>query len=92
MCEDGAAPVRLQVALTLGELGGPAATQGLAAIARRDGEEEWVMTAILTSSKDRAGALLAELLHNSSQPALRPSQRRCDWCESWRRSLATGVI
>lgn len=55
--------VRYQVAFTLGELPpSPQRTGALAVIARRDGDDPYVRTAIMSSVFEGAGALLAELV------------------------------
>jgi putative membrane-bound dehydrogenase-like protein len=50
--------VRFQVAFSLGEMSGERALGALAAIARRDIEDEWVQLAVLSSTAHRSGALL----------------------------------
>ncbi len=70
LVDDPEASVRFQVALALGESASPSATQSLSKIARRDAAEDWFVTAILTASKDRSGAILADLVHGSSVSAL----------------------
>ncbi|MFO0811083.1 MAG: PVC-type heme-binding CxxCH protein [Gemmataceae bacterium] len=52
--------VRFQLALTLGEMG-PEATPALAELLRKSGSDPWIMTAVFTSSRGRASALLATL-------------------------------
>lgn len=59
---DEAVRVRFQVALTLGTLADARVTGALAGIARRDAEDDWVRTALLSSATDRAGELLRTLL------------------------------
>ncbi|MBI1313361.1 c-type cytochrome [bacterium] len=56
------ARVRLEVAVALGEISSDAATAALIAIARRDGADPAVATAILTSVRDRSARVLAGLL------------------------------
>ena len=59
--------VRFQVAFSLGEVSGSTAAEGgavdgLATIARRDGEDTWIRTAILSSSHGGADPLILELV------------------------------
>ena len=62
MTDDGDVRVRYQLALSLGEFPGDAATQALARLARRDGADPWFRLAILSSSAERAGDLFRRLL------------------------------
>ncbi len=62
LASDNEPRVRLQAALTLGESKTPAADSSLLALARRSGQEQWMSSAILSGSRDRAGALLKGLL------------------------------
>jgi putative heme-binding domain-containing protein len=50
LADDPSVRVRFQVAFTLGEVGGDIALGGLVAIARRDGGDPWVRTAVLSSA------------------------------------------
>ncbi len=59
---DPAPRVRFQTALSLGETDDPSALEALASIARRDGADLWLRTAVLSSVSNRSGALLARLL------------------------------
>jgi putative heme-binding domain-containing protein len=72
-CADDSEPrVRFQTAFTLGETSDPRAVQALAAIARRDGEDDWIRTAVLSSCAGTADALALELLTDAEyaqQPA-----------------------
>jgi putative membrane-bound dehydrogenase-like protein len=62
LARDPDSRVRFQVAFTLGALRGPEVTQALASIARGDGGDPWVVTAVLSSAVgDPAG--LFEQLH-----------------------------
>jgi putative heme-binding domain-containing protein len=56
--------VRFQVAFTLGEIPGAGATEGLATIARRDGGDPWVRTAVLSSATGDAAGLFEGLCAN----------------------------
>ena len=63
LAADDSPRVRFQVAFSLGEITGDKAAQqqavdGLATLARRDGNDVWIRTAILSSSKGWAGELL----------------------------------
>ncbi len=73
LADDEDARVRFQVALVLGETNDPRATALLTAIALRDGGDDWFVTAILTSTKQRSGAILARLV---GVPPLGGSQDR----------------
>ena len=57
--------VRFQMAFTLGELNDPRAVKGLAMIARRDAADDFIRTAILSSSYPCAAALMAELVRDA---------------------------
>ena len=59
MVEDDDIRVRYQLAFTLGNVPGRAATGALASLAVRDSENEWIRLAILSSSLGRAGDLFA---------------------------------
>ena len=61
LAEDGDARVRFHVALALGGTSDPRAVPALAAIARRDGADEWVRAAVLSSIGGRANEFLAAL-------------------------------
>ena len=54
--------VRLQLALTLGDVSNPQALKMLAFLARNHANEPWMDSAILTSVADRSDQLLVELL------------------------------
>jgi putative membrane-bound dehydrogenase-like protein len=54
--------VRFQVAYTLGEISDPRTVEALTTIARRDRDDRWIRTAVLSSSTDRADRLAAALL------------------------------
>jgi putative heme-binding domain-containing protein len=59
--------VRLQAALTLGELKDPRAEAALRQLAIRDGIEPWMQAAILSSAAETAGRLAAELLRQDGE-------------------------
>lgn len=69
--------VRFQAAFTLGYLPGAESIRALAAIARRDGADHWMRTAILSSCPQTSGDLLLDLARDhkfaagSSAPLLR---------------------
>jgi len=63
LADDPDANVRFQVVLSLGETDSPSAIQSLAKIAHRDATDDWSVNAILTSSKERSGAIFADLVH-----------------------------
>jgi putative heme-binding domain-containing protein len=59
LADDPAIQVRFQIAFTLGEIaeGAPAAIRALASVARRDADDPWVRTAVLSSAGRVAGPL-----------------------------------
>jgi putative membrane-bound dehydrogenase-like protein len=61
--------IRLQVAMTLGESQDPKATETLILLAKEYGHEQWMSHAILSSSSDSAGQLLAALLGDEDATA-----------------------
>ena len=64
--------VRLQVAMTLGESRDPRAADALLTLARKHGSQRWMATAILSSARESAGALLLGLV---SRPEMGESER-----------------
>lgn len=60
--------VRLQLALTLGELETPEAAEALAKLAARYGDDSWMRAAILSSSAESAHRLLATMLDDDDAP------------------------
>lgn len=72
LADDPQVRVRFQVALSLGEFDPPEAVDALARIARRDGDDTWVRTAVLSSVAGRAAALLSVLVGDSSAAAELP--------------------
>ncbi len=60
--EDDNSRVRFQVAFSLGAVKNQQAIKALAKIARRDGENRWIRTAILSSLADNAAPFLLDLL------------------------------
>ena len=66
MISDPDSRVRLQVALTLGAWESRAATAGLVALVKRFGEERWMDSAVLSSARGRALAMLRELGEDES--------------------------
>ena len=63
------ARVRLEVAVALGEVSSDAATAALISIARRDGVDSAIASAILTSVRDRSARVLAGLLEADEDTA-----------------------
>ncbi len=61
LAADPAARVRYQLAFTLGEIRRSGRAQALAQILRRDPDEPWVRSAVLSSVADGAGALFVTL-------------------------------
>ncbi len=66
LADDENTRVRFQVAFSLGETQDPRATAALARIAQQDASDPWIRVAMLSSSVQRAPALLAELLEIDS--------------------------
>jgi putative membrane-bound dehydrogenase-like protein len=62
MTGDADPAVRLQLAMTLGELDDARVVETLLKLAREHGSERWMAAAILSSSSSRAGDVLAGLL------------------------------
>ncbi len=58
---DEHARVRLQVALTLGEMKDPRAPETMMLLAGRDGSDPWVQAAILSSAANSAGRLIEQI-------------------------------
>ena len=70
LADDADDRVRLQVALALGETSDPRAIGALAVLARRDGAQQWMRAAILSSVRDRANDFLRTFLESpASSPA-----------------------
>jgi len=65
LADDADARVRFQVSLAMGETSDSLATEALIKIARRDGGQDWFITAILTSSKERSGLILSKIVQGS---------------------------
>jgi putative membrane-bound dehydrogenase-like protein len=62
LANDGDARVRFQAAFSLGQVKDPRAMDALARIARRDGGDSWMRTAVVSGVADSAPALLTALL------------------------------
>jgi putative membrane-bound dehydrogenase-like protein len=62
LADDDDASVRFQVALALGESNRPAASKVLASLAKKDGEDSWFVSGLLTSARERSGAILNGLV------------------------------
>lgn len=60
--DDPAIRVRFQTAMTLGEFSSPQVLDALVAIARRDADDPWVRTAVLSSVGETSDQFLARLL------------------------------
>jgi putative membrane-bound dehydrogenase-like protein len=71
--------VRFQLALTLGEIADPRATQILADLATQHGGDPWFRLAILSSVPETAGELAAQLLTPASEFARHPSTARTEF-------------
>ena len=61
--------IRFQAAFTLGETDDPRAIAALARIARRDGQDQWIRTAVLSSVSQSADKLFAELIDTPPETA-----------------------
>ncbi len=64
MAESEEVRVRFGVALALSSCGQAAATEVLAKLAIRDGEDAWFVEGLMTSLKDRSGEVLSRLVAN----------------------------
>jgi putative membrane-bound dehydrogenase-like protein len=72
LVDDGDDPVRLRVALALGETNDPRGIDALASIARRDGAQSWMRAAILSSVRDRSNDFLRAFVASpASSPAVK---------------------
>ncbi len=65
LADDEDVSVRFQVALSLGNFTGSKVNPSLIKLAKRDGHDDWFASAILTSSKNGSGAILAGLVDES---------------------------
>jgi putative membrane-bound dehydrogenase-like protein len=72
LADDGDDRVRLRVALALGETTDSRAIGALAALARRDGAQQWMRAAILSSVRNRANEFLRAFLDS---PAASPAAK-----------------
>ena len=61
LAQDKDRRVKLQVALAMSQAAEPLATKLLADIAKTDGHDSWMALAILSSAKERSGAILQEV-------------------------------
>ncbi len=66
LARDAAPHVRFQLAFTLGQASGDDGIEPLAELARRDGEDPWTQTAILSSAYSSAPALLEKLTKDTA--------------------------
>lgn len=66
LAKDADARVRFQVAFTLGELNDQRALDELAYIAKRDADDPWIRTAVLSSVPNDGDELLARLLKDKA--------------------------
>ncbi len=62
LADDETARIRFQTAFSLGETDDPLAVAALSRIARRDGEDQWIRTAVLSSVSRTADQLFLELI------------------------------
>ena len=65
---DADASVRFEVALALGNWDDPRAGRALAAIAQRDGSDQWFRAAIMSSAPPHVGTMLASLFSGKETP------------------------
>lgn len=63
MTDDPSAPVRLQLALTLGESQSPQAIEALASLARGHLNDDWMISAMMSSLNKSAAKLVTRLLN-----------------------------
>ena len=66
LVNDSVAAVRYNAALALGKTKSPQAGSFLAQLAKRDGTDTWLATALLTSSREHSGHILQELVKEDS--------------------------
>lgn len=66
LASDADTRIRFQTALALGDSPNAKATEMLSIIARKDGGDPWMRTAILTSAKDHAAGLASTLIRENS--------------------------
>ncbi len=85
LASDPDSRVRFRVALALGETSDPGAVAALARIARRDGANRWIRTAVLSSCAATADRLFAEL---ATGPSADAPGRGNSWSRSWRSSAS----
>ena len=69
LADDDTARIRFQVAFSLGEADDPRAVAALSRIARRDGEDQWIRTAVLSSVTRTADKIFAELVKTPAEGA-----------------------
>jgi putative membrane-bound dehydrogenase-like protein len=69
LADDPEVRVRFRAALALGSIDGPAATDALLRIVRRDGADAWVQSAVLASAGGRAAELFQGLAGDQRAPA-----------------------
>jgi putative heme-binding domain-containing protein len=74
LTEDSDVGVRYQLAFSLGNVPGEAGTRALVRLAERDGKDPWVRFAILTSSRERAGDLIQQLLAHAELRTAEPGR------------------
>jgi putative membrane-bound dehydrogenase-like protein len=66
MADDSSARVRFQLAFTLGQADAPELVMALAQVARRDDSDLWTRSAVLSSTRHSAAALLQSLATDKS--------------------------
>jgi putative heme-binding domain-containing protein len=66
LARDPVVRVRFQVAFTLGEMRDPRVADALTEIARRDADDVWVRTAVLSSAVDSCDRMLLQVLPDDS--------------------------
>ncbi len=90
LADDPDPRVRFQLAFTLGELPGDAATGALARIARRDAADPWTRAALMSSVTGRAPRLLARLMAEAAGPAAAVADQRMRLIESLAEVVGAG--
>ena len=72
LAEHDALGVRFQLALALGTTEDPACGKALTRLARRDGQDTWMLTAVLSSAGAHSDQMLADLLDSSATSVPHP--------------------
>ncbi len=76
LADDPSARVRFQLAFTLGEASAPELVAALAKVARRDAGDPWTVSAVLSSTRRSAAALLESITSDKEFTTGASAQRR----------------